>query len=173
MTGAHAVLEQGLPVVLTRSFNHIGPRQAPSFFASSVARQIARVEHGLAEPVLEVGNLEGRRDLTDVRDTVQAYQAIAERGVPGRVYNVCSGQAYRIGDILDALLSRASTPIAVRPDPARYRPHDAPLVVGDRSRLTDELGWTPRIPIEQTLTDLLDHWRRVVGAGDATIEPGP
>jgi GDP-4-dehydro-6-deoxy-D-mannose reductase len=173
MTGAHAFLEQGLPVVLTRSFNHIGPRQDPSFFASSVARQIARAEHGLAEPVLEVGNLEGRRDLTDVRDTVQAYQAIAERGVPGRVYNVCSGQAYRIGDLLDALLSRASTPIAVRPDPARYRPHDAPLVVGDRSRLTDELGWVPRIPIEQTLTDLLDHWRRVVGAGAATIEPGP
>jgi GDP-4-dehydro-6-deoxy-D-mannose reductase len=172
MTGAHAVLEQGLPVVLTRSFNHIGPRQAPSFFASSVARQIARVEHGLAEPVLEVGNLEGRRDLTDVRDTVRAYQAIAERGVPGRVYNVCSGQAYRIGDILDALLSRANTSIAVRPDPARCRPHDAPLVLGDRSRLTDELGWTPRIPIEQTLTDLLDHWRRVVGAGAATIEPG-
>jgi GDP-4-dehydro-6-deoxy-D-mannose reductase len=162
MTGAHAVLEQGLRVVLTRSFNHIGPRQDPSFFASSVARQIARIERGLAEPVLEVGNLEGRRDLTDVRDTVRAYRAIAERGVGGRVYNVCSGQAYRIGDILDALLSRSSTPITVRRDPARYRPHDAPLVLGDRSRLASELGWTPRIPIEQTLTDLLDDWRQTI-----------
>jgi GDP-4-dehydro-6-deoxy-D-mannose reductase len=167
MTGAQAALEQGLPVLLTRSFNHIGPRQDPSFFASSVARQIARIEFGLAEPVLEVGNVEGRRDLTDVRDTARAYEAIAKRGVPGRVYNVCSGQAYRIGDILDALLSRASVPIAVRPDPARFRPHDAPLVLGDRSRLTDELGWVPEIPIERTLTDLLDHWRQVVGSGGA------
>jgi GDP-4-dehydro-6-deoxy-D-mannose reductase len=165
MTGAHAALEQGLPVVLTRSFNHIGPRQDPSFFASSVARQIARIERGLAEPVLEVGNLEGRRDLTDVRDTVQAYRAIAERGVPGRVYNVCSGRAYRIGDILDALLSRSSASITVRQDPARCRPHDAPLVLGDRSRISGELGWTPQIPIEQTLTDLMDHWRQAVYAG--------
>jgi GDP-4-dehydro-6-deoxy-D-mannose reductase len=167
MTGSQAALERGLPVLLARSFNHIGPRQDPTFFASSVARQVARIELGLAEPVLEVGNLEGRRDLTDVRDTVRAYEAIAERGTPGRVYNVCSGQAYRMGDVLDALLSRAKMSIAVRRDPARYRPHDAPLVLGDRSRLTDELGWVPRIPIEQTLTDLLDHWRRVVGTGSA------
>jgi GDP-4-dehydro-6-deoxy-D-mannose reductase len=167
MTGAQAALERGLPVLLARSFNQIGPRQDPTFFASSVARQVARIELGLAEPVLEVGNLEGRRDLTDVRDTVRAYEAIAERGTPGRVYNVCSGQAYRMGDVLDALLSRAKMSIAVRRDPARYRPHDAPLVLGDRSRLTDELGWVPRIPIEQTLTDLLDHWRRVVGTGSA------
>jgi GDP-4-dehydro-6-deoxy-D-mannose reductase len=173
MTGAHAALEQGLPVVLTRSFNHIGPRQAPSFFASSVARQIARIERGLAEPVLEVGNLEGQRDLTDVRDTVRAYQAIAERGVPGGIYNVCSGRAYRIGDILDALLSRSRVAIAVRPDPGRYRPHDAPLVLGDASRLTSELGWAPRIPIEQTLSDLLEHWRQAVRAGAAAGEPAP
>jgi GDP-4-dehydro-6-deoxy-D-mannose reductase len=172
MTGAHAALEQGLSVVLTRSFNHIGPRQDPSFFTSSVARQIARIEHGLAEPVLEVGNLEGRRDLTDVRDTVRAYEAIAERGVPGRIYNVCSGQAYRIGDILDLLLSRSRVAIAVRRDPARYRPHDAPLVLGDRSRLASELGWVPRIPIEQTLSDLLEHWRQAVRARVAAGEPG-
>ncbi len=122
---------------------------------------------------LEVGNLEGRRDLTDVRDTVRAYQAIAERGVPGRIYNVCSGQAYRIGDILDALLSRSRVAIDVRRDPARYRPHDAPLVLGDRSRLTSELGWVPRIPIEQTLSDLLEYWRQAVRAGVAADELGP
>jgi GDP-4-dehydro-6-deoxy-D-mannose reductase len=171
MTGAHAALEQGLPVVLTRSFNHIGPRQDPSFFTSNVARQIARIELGCADPVLEVGNLEGRRDLTDVRDTVRAYETIAERGVPGRLYNVCGGEAYRIGDILDALLSRSRVPIAVRPDPARYRPHDAPLVLGDRSRLTGELGWVPRIPIEQTLSDLLEYWRQAVHASGAASEP--
>jgi GDP-4-dehydro-6-deoxy-D-mannose reductase len=136
-----------------------------------VARQIARIELGVAEPVLEVGNLEGRRDLTDVRDTVRAYEAIAERGVPGRTYNVCCGEAYRIGDILDSLLSRSRVAMTVRRDPARDRPHDAPLVLGDRSRLTGELGWVPRIPIEQTLSDLLDHWRQAVHPSDAASEP--
>ncbi len=171
MTGAHAALEQGLPVVSTRSFNHIGPRQDPSFFASSVARQIARIERGVAEPVLEVGNLEGRRDLTDVRDTVRAYEAIAERGVPGRIYNVCRGEAYRVGDVLDSLLSRSRVAMTVRRDPARDRPHDAPLVLGDRSRLTGELGWVPRIPIEQTLSDLLEYWRQAVHGSGAASEP--
>jgi GDP-4-dehydro-6-deoxy-D-mannose reductase len=164
MTGAHAVDELGLPVLLTRPFNHIGPRQDPSFFTASVARQIARIERGLAQPVLEVGNLEGRRDLTDVRDTVRAYQAIAERGTAGRVYNVCAGRAYRIGDILEMLLAQSGARIEVRRDPARYRPHDAPLVLGARTRLTDELGWVPVIPMEQTLADLLAYWRQVVDA---------
>jgi GDP-4-dehydro-6-deoxy-D-mannose reductase len=165
MTGARAAVERGLWVLLTRSFNHIGPRQDPSFFASSVARQVARIEQGLSAPVLEVGNIESRRDLTDVRDTVRAYQAIVERGVPGGVYNVCTGRAYRIGDILEGFLARTSAKIEVRRDPARYRPHDAPLVLGDRSRLTNELGWAPRIPMEQTLADMLEYWRHVVRAG--------
>jgi GDP-4-dehydro-6-deoxy-D-mannose reductase len=165
MTGAHAADELGLPVLLTRPFNHIGPRQDPSFFTASVARQIAQIERGLIEPVLTVGNLEGRRDLTDVRDTVRAYQAIAERGAAGQVYNVCAGQAYRIGDILDWLLAKASVPIEVRPDPARFRPHDSPLVLGDRSRLTNELGWVPSIPMDQTLSDLLAFWRQAVASG--------
>jgi GDP-4-dehydro-6-deoxy-D-mannose reductase len=167
MTGAHAFAETGLPVLLTRPFNHVGPRQDPSFFTASVARQVARIERGLSEPVLEVGNLEGRRDLSDVRDTVRAYQAIAERGVAGTVYNVCAGQAYRIGDILEMLLSRAKVRIEVRRDPARYRPHDSPLVLGDRSRLTGELGWAPVIPMERTLSDLLEYWRQTVGAASA------
>jgi GDP-4-dehydro-6-deoxy-D-mannose reductase len=165
LTGAHAGDELGLPVVLTRPFNHIGPRQDASFFTASVARQIAQIERGLAEPVLSVGNLEGRRDLTDVRDTVRAYRAIAEHGVAGRVYNVCAGQAYRIGDILEMLLAKARVAIAVRRDPARYRPHDSPLVLGDRSRLTNELGWAPTIPMERTLGDLLEYWRQSLTDG--------
>jgi GDP-4-dehydro-6-deoxy-D-mannose reductase len=160
MAGAHAAAEQQLPVLLTRPFNHIGPRQEPTFFASSFARQIALIERRRAEPVLRVGNLDARRDLTDVRDTVRAYQVIAERGRVGTVYNVCAGQAYRVGDILDGLLSRARIRIDVQRDPARYRPNDAPLVLGDRTRLTTELGWEPRIPIAQTLSDLLDYWRK-------------
>jgi GDP-4-dehydro-6-deoxy-D-mannose reductase len=169
MTGAHAAREQGVPVLLTRPFTHIGPRQSPAFFASGVARQVARIEQGLAEPVIDVGNLDARRDIADVRDTVRAYRAILERGVPGRVYNVCAGQAYRIGDILDGLLSRARVRIDVRRDPERYRPHDAPLVLGDRSRLANELGWVPTIAIEQTLTDLLDYWRQAA----RTAGPAP
>jgi GDP-4-dehydro-6-deoxy-D-mannose reductase len=159
MTGTRGVTDLGLPVVVTRSFNHVGPRQDPSFFASSFARQIARIERGLGEPVLSVGNLDARRDLTDVRDTVRAYQALAERGQPGRLYNVCSGRAYRVGDILDALVARARRPITVHVDPARYRPNDTPLVLGSHARLTDELGWTPGIPMAQTLDDLLAYWR--------------
>jgi GDP-4-dehydro-6-deoxy-D-mannose reductase len=165
MAGAHAWAEQGLPVLLTRPFNHIGPRQDPSFFASGVARQIALIERGLTPPVLTVGNLEARRDLTDVRDTVRAYRAIMERGRPGTVYNVCSGRAHRVGDILEMLRSRARVAIEVRQDPARLRPHDAPLVLGSCGRLTGELGWTPRIPMDRTLADLLEYWRAEVAKG--------
>jgi len=94
-----------------------------------------------------------------VRDTVRAYQLILERGQPGRPYNVCSGRALQIRELLDMLLSRARVPITVKVDPGRYRPNDTPLLVGDPGRLRDELGWTPMIPIEQTLDDLLAFWR--------------
>ena len=161
MSGAHAAAELGVPVLLTRPFNHIGPRQDPSFFASGVARQIALAEQGRAPALVEVGNVDARRDLTDVRDTVRAYRAIAERGTPGRVYNICAGHAYRIADLLGALVAQARIPIDVRRDLARYRPHDAPLVLGDHSRLSGELGWQPRIPMTQTLADLLEYWRAV------------
>jgi len=170
MAGAHA-FERGLPVLLTRPFNHLGPRQSPQFFASGVARQVARIERGLAPPVVEVGNLDASRDLSDVRDTVGAYRAILERGAPGRLYNVCAGRAFRIGDILDGLLSRSLVRIDVRQDPARIRPHDARLVLGDRSRLSAELGWTPAIPMDRTLTDLLDYWRQAVLTPDTPL-PG-
>jgi len=159
MAGLRMAREEGLPVVVTRSFNHIGPRQHPSFFASSFARQIARIEAGLAPPTLKVGNLEARRDLTDVRDTVRAYRALVEGGRTGEVYNVCSGRAYRIQEILDWLLARARVPIAVSVDPALYRPNDMPVMLGSFRRLRDELGWAPEIPIEETLDDLLDYWR--------------
>jgi GDP-4-dehydro-6-deoxy-D-mannose reductase len=165
MLGARSVTEAKLPVLLTRSFNHIGPRQSPSFFASSFARQIAAIEAGRCEPVMVVGNLRARRDLSDVRDTVRAYRAIVERGRPGFVYNVCSGRAHTIGEILERLLARARVPIGVRVDPALQRPNDTPLVLGDNTRIRDELGWTPTIPIDRTLEDLLDFWRGSMAQG--------
>lgn len=164
MAGRKALDEDGMPVVISRSFNHVGPRQDPSFSTSSFARQIATIETGRTEPVMFVGNLAARRDLTDVRDTVRAYQAIVERGTPGRVYNVCSGVARPVSEVLQGLLAAARVPIEVRVDPARLRPSDMPVVLGDYSRIRAELGWHPEIPFERTLRDLLDYWRGVVQA---------
>jgi GDP-4-dehydro-6-deoxy-D-mannose reductase len=148
-----------LHVSIARAFNHFGPRQSPDFVASGFAKRIAEIEAGRGEAELGVGNLDTRRDLTDVRDTVRAYQAIVERGQPGRVYNVCSGHAVLIRDLLDMLLSRARVTIGVRVDPNRYRPSDQPIVVGDPQRIRDETGWMPEVPIERTLDDLMEYWR--------------
>jgi GDP-4-dehydro-6-deoxy-D-mannose reductase len=149
-------------VVLTRPFNHAGPRQAPAYVTSSFARQIVEAEAGLREPVLAVGNLDARRDITDVRDTVRAYRLLIDKGQPRRPYNVCRGEAYRVGDLLQALVGQSRVAIEVRTDPARLRPNDNPVVLGDPRRLTADTGWAPRIPIEQTLRDLLDYWRQQV-----------
>ena len=168
--GLAAFRRHGLAVVLTRSFTHIGPGQAAGYAASSFAEQIARIEAGGAEPVLSVGNLEARRDLTDVRDTVRAYRMLMARGTPGRPYNVCSGAAHRIGDVLDALLALARVRIAIRSDPARARPGDNPVLLGDRSRITGELGWEPRRPLPESLADLLGYWRGVVAGATPSLE---
>ncbi len=151
--------EDGLHVGIARSFNHIGPRQDPFFSASGFARRIADIEAGRWEPELAVGNLEARRDIHDVRDTVRAYRLILEHGIDGRAYNVCSGRAMSIGALLDKLLARARVPIKVRVDPARYRPNDVPLLLGDPTRITTELGWLPEIDLDRTIEDLLAYWR--------------
>jgi GDP-4-dehydro-6-deoxy-D-mannose reductase len=159
-----AALRSGARVVVTRSFNHVGPRQPPSFVMPSFARQIAEIEAGRREPVLLVGNLDARRDITDVRDTVRAYELLAASGQPSRVYNVCSGVAHRVGDLLERLLAMARLRVRVEQDARRMRPSDNPLVVGDRSRIAKDTGWQPEIPIERTLADLLDWWREEVAA---------
>ncbi len=160
---AHSVYEQ--PVIVSRSFNHIGPRQSPDFVASSFARQIAEIELKRRDPVIDVGNLEARRDLTDVRDTVRAYREIVRRGRPGAIYNVCRGEAVAIRDLLDGLLAQTTVPIEVRVDPARMRPVDQPLLLGRYDRLNQDTGWTPMIPMRQTLGDLLQYWRDQLSAG--------
>jgi GDP-4-dehydro-6-deoxy-D-mannose reductase len=155
------------PIFLTRPFNHAGPRQSAAFVTSSFARQIADIEAGRAAAVLSVGNLDARRDITDVRDTVRAYRMLATGGQPGRPYNICSGRAYRIGDLLEILLAHARTPIRVATDPARLRPSDHPVLLGDPSRAWSEVGWQATIPIEETLKDLLDYWRLRVAVARA------
>lgn len=144
---------------IARPFNHVGPRQDQSFVSAAFARQIAEIEAGLKPPVIEVGNLSARRDLTDVRDTVHAYRLIVERGVPGRPYNVCRGEAIAVQALLDTLVSLSTVSVDVVPDPARYRPNDSPIVLGNPARAMAELGWTPQISLEQTLHDLLAYWR--------------
>jgi GDP-4-dehydro-6-deoxy-D-mannose reductase len=145
--------------IIARPFNHAGPRQSAAFVTSSFARQIAEIEAGQAEPVLRVGNLDARRDITDVRDTVRAYEALARGGRPATPYNVCAGHAPRVGDLLEQLLSMAKVRVTVQQDPSRMRPSDNPLVLGDPARITSEIGWRAEIPIAQTLKDLLDWWR--------------
>jgi len=153
-----------LPAVLVRSFNHAGPRQSPSYATSAFAKQIAEIESGRQEPVLHVGNLDAQRDITDVRDTVRAYEALAERGQPRRPYNVCTGRAHSMRSLLDILLSLARMQVRIEVDPARLRPSDNPVILGSHARLTQDTGWVPQIPIEQTLADLLEYWRRRAGA---------
>lgn len=162
---AQAATADGLDVLIARPFNHIGPRQAPGFAVSSFARQIARIEQRLAPPIIRVGNLDTRRDVTDVRDVVDAYLRIMDRGRAGRAYNVCSGRAWRIRDLLDELLRLSAVPIAVETDQARLRPNDVAIVQGDATRIGRELGWQPRIQVEDTLRDTLDWWRAEVRAG--------
>jgi GDP-4-dehydro-6-deoxy-D-mannose reductase len=151
---------RALPVLIARPFNHVGPRQDPHFVASGFARRVADIEAGRWAPEIAVGNLDARRDLMDVRDTVRAYQLILERGQPGRPYNICSGRAISIRELLDRIIARARVPVEVKVDPARYRPNDTPLLLGDPARLHDELGWAPAIPLEKTLDDLLEYWRK-------------
>ena len=162
MLGQRGIKEDRQQVLLTRPFNHTGPRQDPTYAAPTFAQQIAMIEKGRMRPEIVVGNLDASRDLHDVRDTIRAYTTIVERGEPGRVYNVCSGQAFKIRDVLDRLVAMSRVPVTVTVDPARYRPSDNLVLWGDRSRIERELGWKPEIPLEQTLTDLLDYWRKEV-----------
>jgi GDP-4-dehydro-6-deoxy-D-mannose reductase len=157
--------EDGLDVVLARPFNHAGPGQSPAFAISSFARQIARIEAGLAKPEIRVGNLDTRRDLTDVRDVVEAYVRLMESAPRGRPYNICSGRAWRIRDLLDELLQLAQTSVKIDVDETRLRPNDVPVVQGDATRIRAELGWSPKIRVEQTILDTLEYWRAEVAAG--------
>lgn len=151
-----------MKVVLTRTFPHTGPGRGETFAESSFARQIAEIEAGLKPPVLNVGNLEAVRDYTDVRDVVRAYWALLESGRPGEAYNVCSGRGRRMKEMLDILLSHSQAQVEVKLDPKRLRPSDVPVLVGDPRKLRDDTGWEPTRPLENTLGDLLEDWRRRV-----------
>jgi GDP-4-dehydro-6-deoxy-D-mannose reductase len=150
----------GARVIRTRTFNMTGPGEPASLVCSALARQIAEAEAGKTEAVLCVGNLTPQRDFVDVRDAVRAYRLALERGQPGEVYNVCSGQAISIQACLDELGGLAEKGIRVEQDPTRMRPSDLPMSLGDCALLQQQTGWRPAIPLRQSLAELLEEWRR-------------
>lgn len=153
-------LSHDLPIMRARPFNHIGPGQNGRFVAPAFAMQIATIEEGQREAVINVGNLTAKRDFTDVRDIVRAYQLIIEKGQPGEAYNVASGRAYSIRQLLDILLGLSEIDIDVRVDPARLRPVDVPEIRGDANKLRRDTGWRPSLSFEETLQDVLTDCRR-------------
>ncbi len=153
----------GMETVITRAFNMTGPGQSPEFVVSDFARQVAEAEAGLREAEIRVGNLEARRDFSDVRDLVGAYWELLRKGVPGQAYNVCSGEDHSISELLDILLSLSDKHIEVVVDPEKYRVADIPVLRGDNTRMREVTGWEPRHRLEQTLADVLDWWRAEVG----------
>jgi GDP-4-dehydro-6-deoxy-D-mannose reductase len=157
-------LSHGLPVVRVRPFNHVGPGQSPAFAVASFARQVARIEAGREAPVLKVGNLESRRDFSDVRDVVQAYRLAVDQGRPGDVYNIGSERSVRLREVVDMLVGMSRTRITVEVDPSRTRPVETRAYRCDSSRFRRLTGWRPSIPLEQTLRDTIEYWRRVEAA---------
>lgn len=148
-----------LRIITVRSFNHTGPGQSDSFVLPYLVRSVVEIEAGLAPPVLRVGNLEVERDFTDVRDVVRAYTMLMEQGVRPGTYNICSGKYYRLSDLLDLILGTTNVKVSVERDPTRYRVNDVKRIWGDHSKLTEATGWSPEIPIEKTLRDMVAYWR--------------
>lgn len=148
-----------MDIVMVRAFNHIGPGQAEIFVLSDFCKQVACIEAGLHAPVMQVGNLAAKRDFTDVRDVMRAYRLLAEMGISGETYNVGSGCAVAIEDVLDMILAQARCPIVVEHDPARLRPVDVPVIAADVAKLYAATGWTPDHPLEKSISDVLGYWR--------------
>lgn len=154
----------GIPVLRTRAFMHTGPGQDSRFAMSSFARQIALIEAGRNEPLLHTGNLNLTRDYSDVRDIVRAYWLALEKGAPGEVYNVCSGRGFNLKKAIQIYRKKARKKIRVLRDPALVRSGEPARIVGDPSKFMKKTGWVPQIPMEKTLSDLLNYWRKEVAA---------
>ena len=161
-------ISHGLPILRARPFNHFGPGQSKRFMAADFVMQVARMEKGAA-PILQVGNLETRRDFTDVRDIVQAYVALAERGEAGAAYNIASGVSRSAGDVVAVLQELTATQFQVEAQRERLRPSDTPVIIGDASRLRAATGWRPLIPFHQTLRDILEDCRRELALNPASV----
>lgn len=149
-----------LDIVIARPFPHTGPGQSSDFVCSDWACQITQIEKGITEPVMQVGNLKVKRDFSDVRDVVRAYVLLVEKGRRGEVYNICSGKAVPLRQILKLLLSFSTKTIEIRVDPSKLRKADIPLLVGDNRKIKRQISWRPKISLNKTLFDLLGYWRK-------------
>jgi GDP-4-dehydro-6-deoxy-D-mannose reductase len=158
LSGLQYHASYGMHILVTRSFNHVGPRQGDRCSIQTFCRQMALVELG-RQDALYVGNLEPRRDFTHTSDVARALWLLLEHGTPGEVYNLCSGRDTRIGDIVQMVVERGRVPVVVRQDPSRLRPADEPILQGDNGKLRAATGWAPTISIEQIVDELLDYWR--------------
>jgi GDP-4-dehydro-6-deoxy-D-mannose reductase len=149
----------GIDIVMTRSFNHIGPGQHLGFVVPDFCSSIVAIERAEAAPILKVGNLEAIRDFTDVRDVVRAYRFILERGSAGEVYNVGSGKGTKIARILTILVGLSTVPLTVEVDPLLYRPNEVISIIADIGKITQQTEWKPEISIETSLQDALEACR--------------
>lgn len=150
-----------LDIMMVRAFNHIGPNQTPMFVVADFCKQVADIEKGLTEPVIYVGNLSAKRDFTDVRDVVRAYAMLVKGGVKGETYNVGTGHAIAIQEILDMIVSQSSVDIKVEVDKNKLRPVDVPIIEPDITKIKNTVGWVPEIKLETTLKETLEYWRGI------------
>lgn len=154
--------ETGIKVIISRSFNHIGSNQGTGFACSDFAKQIAEIEKGISKPEIHVGNLNPKRDFSDVRDIVKAYLLLLQKGKPGEVYNIGSGKSYSMRHILDVMLSKSTAKIKIVEDKDKFRKAEIPILEANNKKFTDLTGWKPEFSIEQSLSDVLDYWRHIV-----------
>lgn len=151
-----------MEIMMVRAFNHIGPCQAPIFVVADFCKQVAEIEKGIREPVMYVGNLNIKRDFTDVRDVVRAYALLIRKGTAGETYNVGSGHSVTIEEILNLIIGLSGKDIRVEVDPNKIRPVDVPIIEADISKINEVTGWSPQITLQQTIQETLDYWRERV-----------
>lgn len=163
MIGSIYAKAYDMDLMMVRAFNHIGPGQAPLFVVSDFCKQVAEIEKGIREPVIMVGNLAAKRDFTDVRDVVKAYVKLIKQGSSGETYNVGSGSAQEIRQILEKVIAMSDVDIKVETDPNKIRPVDVPIIEADITKLNTLTGWKPEISVEQTICETLDYWRIHIG----------
>lgn len=152
----------GMDIMSVRAFNHVGPNQAPLFVVADFCKQVAEIEAGLREPVMKVGNLSAKRDFTDVRDVVLAYVLLMEHGKSGETYNIGSGEAIQISEILEKIIAMSEADIQVEVDQNRLRPVDVPIIEADVRKIYECCGWKKKIELETTLQETLNYWRKNV-----------
>lgn len=162
MIGSIYAKAYDMDLMMVRAFNHIGPTQAPMFVVADFCKQVAEIEKGLRPPVMYVGNLSAERDFTDVRDVVRAYALLVQKGTAGETYNVGSGHAISIQEILDMIIALSDKEIKVEVDPNKLRPVDVPIIEADTTKLKDTTGWKQTITLQQTIEETLNYWRERV-----------